>query len=168
MHSAYTKGESKCSHLRSWFLLKMVFVITWNDDKQTNLLVMFVIIQKYEFVYNNFCLSYHTTLILPSSCSSFATCRMNYILTLKGLVEKFDLRSSSWPDRKRSCCISVDPYRWPEHIYDMFRSTNLAGLWYEVWILRVSSVVSETGGRGGYKSLPSQSRYGEMSQSGAG
>ena len=40
---------------------------------------------------------------------------MNYDSTLKSHVEKFDLKPRSWPDR--SCCISVDPYRRPEHSY---------------------------------------------------
>ena len=32
----------------------------------------------------------------------------------------FDLRSRSWPVRKRSCCISVDPCGRPEHICGVF------------------------------------------------
>ena len=32
----------------------------------------------------------------------------------------FDLGSRSWPDPKRSCCISVDPYGQPERIYGVF------------------------------------------------
>ena len=35
-------------------------------------------------------------------------------------TSKLDLRSRSWPDRKRSRCISVDPYRRPEHIWSVF------------------------------------------------
>ena len=37
----------------------------------------------------------------------------NYILTLKAHIENL----TSGQGQKRSCCISVDPYRQPEHIY---------------------------------------------------
>ena len=36
------------------------------------------------------------------------------------IMMEFDLRSMWWPDRKRSYCISIDPYRLPEHIYCVF------------------------------------------------
>ena len=55
------------------------------------------------------------------------TRRMNYYLTLKGHVENFDLRSRSWPDPKRSCCISFDLHRRPEHTYGVFIA--LAGVY---------------------------------------
>ena len=40
------------------------------------------------------------------------TRRMMYNMTPKSQI-KFDLRSRSWPDTNRSCCISFDPY-WRE------------------------------------------------------
>ena len=43
---------------------------------------------------------------------------------------KVDLRSRSWPDRKRSCCILVDPYGRPEHICGVFIA--LAGLYQKL------------------------------------
>ena len=45
---------------------------------------------------------------------------------------KFDVRSRSWPDRKRSCCISVDPYDRSDHIYGVLIAA-LAGL-YQKWL----------------------------------
>ena len=38
--------------------------------------------------------------------------RMMYNMAQKMQKMKFDLRSSSWPDPNRSCCISFDPYWW--------------------------------------------------------
>ena len=46
------------------------------------------------------------------------------------VIMKFDLRSRSWLDRKRSCCISVDPYGRPERIYSVLIA--LAGLYQKL------------------------------------
>ena len=72
--------------------------------------------------HNNFWLSEETTLILPVSYFSSWDASNELYFDLKRSFWKFDLRSShdSWPDRKRSCCISVDPYGRPEHIYGIF------------------------------------------------
>ena len=43
---------------------------------------------------------------------------------LKRSYWKFDLRSRSWPNREGSCCVSVDPYRQPEHIYGVFTALD--------------------------------------------
>ena len=55
------------------------------------------------------------------------TRRMIYNLTLKGYVENLTSGQGPWPDPKRSRCISVDPYRRPEHMYGV--SIALAGSW---------------------------------------
>ena len=59
---------------------------------------------------------------------------MNYNLTLKGNFE--NLTSGQDPDRKRSCCISVDPYGRPEHIYGVFIA--LAGLYKKLLLKKLS------------------------------
>ena len=48
------------------------------------------------------------------------TRRMNYKFTLKGHIE--NLTSGLGHDLigKRSCCILIDPYHQPEHIYGVF------------------------------------------------
>ena len=42
---------------------------------------------------------------------------MNYNFTLKGHFENFTAGQGHDLIKKRSCCISVDPYGHPEHIY---------------------------------------------------
>ena len=48
---------------------------------------------------------------------------MNYILTLKGHFE--NLTSGQGNDLIGSCCISVDPYGRPEHIYGVIALGDL-------------------------------------------
>ena len=55
---------------------------------------------------------------------------MNYNVAWKGHLKKNNPRLRSWPDRKRSCCISVDPYGRPEHIYGVFIA--LVGLYQKL------------------------------------
>ena len=58
------------------------------------------------------------------------TRQKNYNVTLIGHFENLTSRSfqvRSWSDRKRSCCISVDPYGRLEHIYGVLIA--LAGLY---------------------------------------
>ena len=86
---------------------------------------------------NSFWLSKDTEFILPACSILFLFLRriewtINTLTYryLKRSFWKFGLRSRSWPDRKRSCCISVDPYGRPEHIYGVFIA--LAGLYQKL------------------------------------
>ena len=101
-------------------------------------------------------ITFHSVKAQHSFCQQrippVGTRRMNYNLTLKGHLEQVKLVA---PDRKRSCCISVDPYRWPEPMvfcgcwgltprllntaYGVFIA--LAGL-YQMWLPKKLVVVT--------------------------
>ena len=71
------------------------------------------------FFCNNFWLKPCTNFLLPASSSSRQDASNELSLDLERSCWKFDLSSRSWPDPKRSCCMSVDPHRRPEH-YGVF------------------------------------------------
>ena len=83
------------------------------------------------FVCNNFWLKPCTNFILPASCFSRQDASHELSFALERSCWKFDLRSRSWPDPKRSCCISVDPHRRPEHSYGVFIA--LSGLYQKLF-----------------------------------
>ena len=79
------------------------------------------------FFCDNFWLCKDTTLLLPASCFSCQDASNGIWFDLERSCWKFDLRSRSWPDPKRLCCMSGDPYHRPEHIYGVFIA--VAGLY---------------------------------------
>ena len=72
------------------------------------------------FSCNNVWLSKDTAFILKAFYLFSSEASNELSFDLKMLFWKFDLWSRSWPDRKRSNCISVDPYGRSKYIYGVF------------------------------------------------